>query len=105
MVLDSFIFLFPELLRSLFEKEIYDILSQIVLERSNIKFWIPADDESIGAIIDVVGKSKKILLLFRNKSDERVVFDENMYEPLVVGASDPLSKERFLEFIEESTQF
>lgn len=87
--------------RSLFEKEIYDILSQIVLERINIKFWIPADDESIGAIIDVAGKSKKILLLFRNKSDERVVFDENMYEPLVVGASDPLTKERFNEVLQK----
>lgn len=87
--------------RSLFEKEIYDILSQIVLERNNIKFWIPADDEGIGAIIDVAGKSKKILLLFRNKSDERVVFDENMYEPLVVGASDPLTKERLNEILQK----
>lgn len=91
--------------RSLIEKETYDILSQIERERNDMKFWIPADDESIGAIIDVAVKSKKILLLFRNKSDERVVFDENMYEPLVVGACDPLTKERFHEFIEESTQF
>jgi len=86
--------------RSLIEKETYDILSQIARERNDMKFWIPADDESIGAIIDVAVKSKKILLLFRNKSDECVNFDENIYEPLVIGASEPLTKERFLELIE-----
>jgi|GEM_PF-6011232 len=60
-----------------------------------MKFWIPADDESIGAIINIADKTKKIILLFRNKSDERVIFDENVYVPLVVGASDPLTKERY----------
>lgn len=85
--------------RSLIEKETYDVLSQIVEEREDVRFWIPADDESIGAIIDVAGKSKKILLLFRNKNDERVIFDENMYDPLVIGLNEPLTKDRFYEII------
>lgn len=85
--------------RSLIEKETYDILSQIARERNDMKFWIPADDESIGAIINIADKTKKIILLFRNKSDERVIFDENVYVPLVVGTSDPLTRERFNEII------
>lgn len=86
--------------RSLVEKETFDSLCKIAEEDRNIKFWIPADDESVGGVIQIKNKKKKILILFRTNKDERISFDAAMYEPLVVGEEEPITKERLYKSIE-----
>lgn len=85
--------------RSLSEKNAIDFICEIANTDSNIKFWIPAEDENIGGIIQVRGKAKKILLLFRTKKSERVSFDTLLYEPLVVSGDEPVTRERFYEIV------
>ena len=87
--------------RSLVEKETFDSISRIVKEDNNLKFWIPADDESVGGIIQVKNKKKKLLLLFRTNKDERISFNATMYEPVVVGEENPITKERLYQLIEQ----
>jgi acylphosphatase len=80
--------------RSLTEKQAFDSICSLAKEDKKLKFWIPADDESVGGIIEVKEKDKKILLLFRTKKAERVTFNPTMYEPLVVGENEPVTRER-----------
>lgn len=87
--------------QSLIEKNKFETLDEIVAENSNIKYWIPADDESIGGIIKVYGKRRKILLLFSKKTDELVKYDESMYVALVVSKDMQLSINRFNSLINE----
>jgi hypothetical protein len=85
---------------NLLEKETYDTLYKIIEQDKGLKFWIPADDDSIGGIIQIENKKKKVLLLYRSKKHERISFDSSIYEPLVVGVNEPLTKERLYELIE-----
>lgn len=87
--------------RSLIEKDAYDIIHKLVENDKNLKFWIPPDDESIGGIIQVKDKMKKILLLFRTKKIEQISFNNSMYEPLVIGEEEPITKESLYEIIEQ----
>lgn len=86
--------------RRLIEKEAYDSICKITDENKDIKFWIPPDDESIGGIIQVKDKKKKLLLLFRSNKDERIAFNESIYEPVVVGEGQSLSKEYLYNLFE-----
>lgn len=58
--------------RSMMEVKAFNELHAIVKDDQNIKFWIPPEDENIGAIISINGFKKKILLLFPLKKSERV---------------------------------
>ena len=80
--------------RSLIEKDAYDSIANIVNENENFKFWIPPEDESVGGIIEIKGKKKKILVLFRTKKAERVEINTSIYEPMIVGKNEPITKER-----------
>lgn len=79
--------------RSLIELDAFDQLSDIIKEDSNIRFWVPPEDPEVGAIIEVSGSQKKILLLFPQKKDERILFDTNVYVPYVVGQDELISKD------------
>lgn len=85
--------------RNLIEKDAFDEICRIVGQNKDFKFWVPAEDESIGGIISVSGKIRKILILFRSKKDEQVTYDYSMYEPLVVGLKEPVTEERINEII------
>ncbi len=87
--------------RSLVEKEAYDSLAQIVEENKNIKFWIPPEDESVGGVIEIKDKKKKILVLFRTKKADRVEINTTIYEPMVVGKNEPITKERLEQIIKQ----
>lgn len=87
--------------RSLVEIDTFNLLNNVVASDSNIKFWIPEDDESVGAIIQVKGKTKKLLLLFRTQQNERITYNNTMYEPIVIGEEEPLTKTRFYEIVEQ----
>lgn len=87
--------------RSTKEKEIFDYICQMIEFDNDIKFWIPPDDESVGGIVEVLGKKKKILLLFRTKKDEHFSYDNSIYEPLVIGQDDPITREYLYKFIEQ----
>lgn len=69
--------------RSLAEKNVFDKLNKITQKNSNIKFWIPPEDESISAVIDLQ-KSKKLLMLFQSNKDEPFVYDTTRYVPLIM---------------------
>lgn len=87
--------------RSLVEKDTYDLICRLVEEDNNILFWIPADDDSVGGIIEVKGKRKKILLLFRSKKDERITYNDLLYEPLVIGVEEPVTRELLYNIIDQ----
>ncbi len=74
--------------RSLIEKDTFNILNIVADENKDIKFWIPADDESLGGIVEIKGKK-----------DERITYNEELYEPLVIGEESPLCKEKFYKII------
>lgn len=87
--------------RSLIEKETFDLLNKVMEEDQDVKYWIPPDDESIGGIVQIKGKKKKIIILFRKKKDEYVTFDESLYEPLAIGNDEILTKEKLYEIIKK----
>ena len=35
------------------------------------------------------------------KDDRRTIFNDSLYEPIVVGEEEPLSKERFYQIVEQ----
>lgn len=80
--------------RSLIEKDCFNQLQKITATDSDIRFWIPPEDEEVGAIVEIKGITKKILLLFRKKKNERVVFDSSRYVPYVVEENTMLSSEK-----------
>ncbi len=85
--------------RSILEKETFDTICSITFADNKLKLWIPADDESIGGIIQVSNKQKDILILFRSNKYERITFDNSMYEPFVVGENEPVTKDRLYKAI------
>lgn len=85
--------------RSLIEKDTYDRLTEIMSEDKNIKFWVPPEDQNIGGIIEINNKEKKILLLFRSKNNENVLFDTSIYVPLVVDEPAIITKEYLHQLI------
>lgn len=84
------------------EQEVFSSLYTITKENSEIRFWIPPDDLSIGAIIEVKEFTKKILVLFRSKKDERVSYDASLYTPLVVDENTTITKDIIYSIIQES---
>lgn len=85
--------------RNLIERDTFNALCEITKGDENIKFWIPPEDESVGGIIQIKGVEKKILLLFRTKKDERIIFDSCLYEPLVINEGEGLTKEALYNVI------
>lgn len=45
--------------RTMTECNVFNELHRIVKEDDNIRFWIPPEDENVGAIIGIKGKEKK----------------------------------------------
>ncbi|BCJ93566.1 hypothetical protein acsn021_11350 [Anaerocolumna cellulosilytica] len=86
---------------TLLEKETYDELVAITESDENITFWIPPDDNSVGGIVQIEGKEKKLLLLFRSECDEHITFNMDLYEPFVIGEKEPFTRERFYNVIEQ----
>lgn len=84
--------------RSLTEMTTYNRLTSLVQEDNKLRFWLPADDDYVGGVIEVQGKHKKILLLFRGKNDEYMVINKDLYEPLVIG-EESITKEELYRFI------
>lgn len=87
--------------RNLAEQRVFNQLHQITKEDSNIRFWIPPDDESIKGYIEVKGVKKKLLLLFRSKKDENISYNPLMYVPCVISKDTNISKAAIYELLNE----
>ena len=85
--------------RSLTEVKTFNCLQNISETNKDIKFWIPPEDESVGAIVEVVGKARKIIIYFRNKKDEVVTYDKDLYVPLVVDGNTEITEELLYELV------
>lgn len=83
--------------RSIKEVEAFNALQSLMERERDIKYWIPPEDENLGAIVEVKGAKRKILLLFRNKKDERISYDKSMYVPFVVDSAGSITKEYLWE--------
>lgn len=86
--------------RTMTECNVFNELHRIVKEDDNIRFWIPPEDENVGAIIGIKGKEKKILLIFKGKKSERVSYDPEIYVPLVVDNATVISKEMLYDIVD-----
>lgn len=86
--------------RSMTEYNVFNDLHRIVNEDDNINFWIPPEDESIGGIIEIKGKNKKILLIFKGKKSETVSYDSSIYIPLVADSSTVITKEMLYDMVD-----
>lgn len=84
---------------SMVEQETFNALHKIAQESKDTKFWIPPEDASIGAFIQVKGYDKKLLLLFRGAKTQRVAFDPAAYVPLLVEEGMELTEKMFREVI------
>lgn len=87
--------------RDMNEVYAFNTLHQIVRENREINFWIPPEDDSLGAIIDIKGKKKKVLLLFRTQKDERISYDPALYVPFVMGSDTEITKDTLYELLNE----
>jgi hypothetical protein len=88
--------------RSNTERDAFNTLNNICKEDPDIKYWIPADDETIGAIISVKGKQKKLLIVFKSKKTGRVSFDSSCYVPFLVEDGLCIDKEYIKSLLEEN---
>lgn len=84
---------------SLVHREVFNILDQIMAECSDIKYWVPPEDTSVGAYISVKGCSKKIMLVFKGMKSQRVAYDKTLYVPLVVDEETLISEVLIREVI------
>ena len=73
--------------RSMTELNTFNALHRITSSNNAIKFWIPPEDESVGAIIEIDGCRKKILLLFRSGNSNALSYNPDLYVPFVVDNS------------------
>ena len=76
--------------RSITELNTFNALHKIIKSNNAVRFWVPPEDESVGAIIEINGHRKKILLLFRSKSSEKLSYNPDLYVPFVVDSSVPI---------------
>lgn len=88
--------------RTMQEVQTFNQLQELSNKNEDIRYWIPPEDESLGAIIEIQGKKKKILLMFRSSKSERVSYDTSLYVPYVVENGTVLSKEELYEVLEEN---
>jgi len=79
--------------RNKVEQDVFTDLYAITKENPEIQFWIPPDDESIGAIIEVKEFDKKLLVLFHSKKDERIIYDASIYTPFVIDENTSITKD------------
>lgn len=87
--------------RSMIEQKTYNVLDDIVKKNDKITYWIPPEDDNVGAIVEVKGKKKKVLIIFRNNKDERFAYDKTMYTPFVVDGNSSISEELLYELAEK----
>lgn len=77
------------------------MLHKITQDSRDIKFWIPPEDSSIGAFVEIRGYDKKIILIFRGDKTQRVAFDNTQYIPLVVDDGNLLTEELLRDVIQQ----
>lgn len=65
------------------EQEIFNALDLIKNEHPDFKYWIPTEDDSVGAIISIGDAVKKIMVIFRGKKSFPVDFERNIFVPVV----------------------
>lgn len=87
--------------RSMTEVVAFNSLQRIVEQNKNIRYWIPPEDLKVGAIVEIEGKDKKILMLFKSKKSEYVTYDSTMYVPFVVDAETLITESMIYEMLEE----
>lgn len=76
------------------ELNTFNALHRITRSNHAIKFWIPPEDERVGAIIEVDGYCKKILLLFRSKNSETLSYNSDLYVPFVIDNSVSITEKK-----------
>lgn len=87
--------------RNEIEKETFMIVEKFEKENPDIKMWFPADNPTIGAIINVKGKKKKILLIFKTNKNQVLNINNELFEPIVIGAETGFSKSKLISVIDE----
>ena len=65
------------------EQEVFNALDLIKNEHPDFKYWIPTEDDSVGAIISIGDAVKKIMVIFRGKKSFPVDFERNIFVPVV----------------------
>ena len=83
------------------EKEVFNEVEMLLKENPDIKMWFPADDPTVGAIINVKGKKKKILLIFKTNKNQVLQINQELFKPIIVGAESGFSKAALVKIIEE----
>lgn len=86
--------------RSVLEKQTFDSILELMKEKESIRFWIPAEDEDIGGILEYGSVQKKRLLLFKTNKKQVISFNSDIYEPLLVEPEVPFEKEIYLSEVE-----
>lgn len=76
--------------RNKIEFDTYNILERFQRD-GKIKFYIPPEDQDIGAVVEIPGRNKKLLILFNLDKPETVRYDANEYEPVLVSVTSPLN--------------
>lgn len=77
--------------RSSKEQEIFNKLDEIKKAHSDINYWIPTEDDIVGAIISKAGESKKLLLFFKSSKVMPVYMDMSLYTPILIKNAEELN--------------
>ena len=57
----------------------------------DINYWIPTEDDIVGAIISKAGESKKLLLFFKSSKVMPVYMDMSLYTPILIKNAEELN--------------
>lgn len=85
---------------TMLERDTFNDLQKIAECDPDVKYWIPPEDTSVGAIIGLKGYEKKLILVFRTAHTQRVAYDITQYVPLVVSDGMEITKQLLYESIE-----
>lgn len=66
-------------------------LDEIKKAHSDINYWIPTEDDIVGAIISKAGESKKLLLFFKSSKVMPVYMDMSLYTPILIKNAEELN--------------
>jgi len=83
--------------RNMTEQRTYNTLEKISKENSDFTYWIPPEDDNVGAVVQIANHPKKVLIMFRNKKDERFAYDKTIYTPFVIDGNTTVNEEVFYE--------
>lgn len=83
--------------RSNNEQIFFNTIEDIKHIHPDIKYWVPAEDENVVAIISKKNEVKKLMIFFHSSKDIPVYYNSNMYIPVIIDNAEELTYDMLLK--------